>query len=110
LPVQGGHWRHNGGDADYPLPCQVFTSALEAWFCIEALHADNRPYNLVYADARLYCLPRRPQGQHAAAPWSAGHAWYEIAGGVTTFNRDDFTALDAEAVAAELCALAPVDG
>jgi len=108
LPVQNAVWRHNGGADDFPLPCNVFTSALEAWFFIEALHADNRPYNLIYGAGKIHCLPRRPQGSHATAAWSAGHAWYEIAGGVTTFNRDDFAGLGAEAIAAELHALAPV--
>ena len=109
LPIEAGLWRHNGGEADYPLPCQVFTSALEAWFCIDRLHSQGRPYNLVYAGGRIYCLPRRPQGSHQPAPWSAGHAWYEVAGGVTTFNRDDFAALDADSIAAELSALRPVE-
>jgi len=109
LPVAQAHWRHNGGDMDYPLPCRTFESALEAWFFIEELHAANRPYNLVYAGDRLYCLPRKPQGSHAQAAWSAGHAWYELAGGVTTFNRDDFAGLDADAIAGELGGLSPVD-
>lgn len=107
LPVEAGQWRHNGGAADYPLPCRVFASALEAWFYIEALHERDQPYNLVYAGGRLYCLPRRPQGSVAAAPWSAGHAWYETAGGVVSFNRDDFAGLAAAAIAGELGALAP---
>lgn len=108
LPVESGHWRHNGGDTDYPLPCRVFSSALEAWFAIEELHGHDQPYNLVYAGGCLYCLPRRAQGSVAAAPWSAGHAWYELAGGVTSFNRDDFAGLGAAAIAAELGGLAPV--
>jgi hypothetical protein len=108
LPVESPHWRHNGGAIDYPLPCRVYTSALEAWFFIAALHEQDQPYNLVLAGGRVYCLARRPQGSHTAAPWSAGHAWYEMAGGVTTFNRDDFASLDASAIAAELSALAPV--
>ncbi|MDD3529205.1 MAG: hypothetical protein PHS77_04950 [Gallionellaceae bacterium] len=107
LPVESARWRHNGGEADYPLPCRVFDSALEAWFFIEALHRHEQPYNLVYAPDRLYCLPRQPQGQQPTVPWCAGHAWYEVAGGATTFSRDDFANLDAAAIAAALAALAP---
>jgi hypothetical protein len=107
LPVEDARWHHNGGVEAYPLPVQVHTSALEAWFAINALHAANQPYNLVYASGRLYCLARRPQGSHPMAPWSAGHAWYETAGGVTTFNRDDFLHLDAETLAGELAVLSP---
>lgn len=109
LPVADARWRHNGGAIDYPLPCHVFGSALESWFFIEQLHEQGRPYNLIYAAGRVYCLPRRPQGSHAAAAWSAGHAWYEVAGGVTTFNRDDFSDLTEAMVAAELRALAAVE-
>lgn len=109
LPIADPCWRHNGGDGEYPLPCEVFASALEAWFHIAELHRRNRPYNLIYADGRLYCLARRPQGSHPLAAWSGGHAWYETAGGVTTFSRDDFVALESQAIAAELTALAPVN-
>ena len=107
LPVQDPCWRHNGGNADYPLPCHAFASALEAWFFIETLHNRDRPYNLLYLGDRLYCLPRRPQGSHDGAVWSAGHAWYEMAGGVTTFNRDDFVGLDTAMIVAALSALTP---
>jgi hypothetical protein len=109
LPVEATHWRHNGGDSAYPCPCLVFAEPLEAWFHLDRLHQDQRPYNLLYAPGRLYCLPRRPQGDRPTAPWSGGHAWYEMAGGVTAFNRDDFRRLAAAEVAAELAAQAAVD-
>ncbi|WP_206199427.1 hypothetical protein [Parasulfuritortus cantonensis] len=109
LPVAEPGWRHNGGTLDYPLPCRTFDSALEAWFHIEGLHGRDQPYNLVYAGDRVHCLARRPQGSLTAAPWSAGHAWYEMAGGVTTFNRDDYASLDDATVADELSRLAPVE-
>jgi len=44
---------------------------------------------------------RRNQGSYTHAPWTAGFAWYELAGGVTAFNRQDY-AIDAEAVRREL--------
>jgi hypothetical protein len=56
-------------------------------------------YNLIYTPGLLYCLPRRFLG---------GHAWYEMAGGVTAFNRDDFVALEAKHIADELSRQAPV--
>lgn len=107
LPVAAPIWRHNGGDQAYPLPCRTFDAALDAWFFIESLHGRDIPYNLIYAGGRLHCLPRLPQGQHAPIPWSAGHAWYELAGGATTFNRDEFAGLHAAAIADALTALAP---
>ena len=108
LPVLSGHWRHNGGDQDYPVVCQVFESPLDAWFYLDALHRQGIPYNLLYTPDRLHCLPRRPQGSRPGATWTTGHAWYEMAGGVTTVNRDDFNQLTAAAIAEELGGLAPV--
>lgn len=108
LPVEEAIWRHNGGSVDYPLPCHVFTSALDAWFFIEDLHRSGRPYNLILRAGRLYCLPRQPQGSVPTPSWGGGHAWYEMAGGVTAFSRDDFGALDYSGIAAELAALKPV--
>lgn len=109
LPVTAQSWRHNGGDLDYPSPCHVFESPLDAWFRIAAWHERGQPYNLLYTGDRIYCLPRQPQGSRVAAPWSAGHTWYEMAGGVTTFSRDDFRGLRAETIATELSAQARVD-
>ena len=106
LPVQSPTWRHNGGEADYPIPCQVFASPLDAWFCIDHLHQAGTAYNLLYLPGRLYCLPRRAQGSHVLPAWTAGFAWHEVAGGVTTFRRDDFEGLAAGDVAAELTRLA----
>ncbi len=108
LPVEERQWRHNGGGLDYPLPSHVFTSALDAWFFIEDLHRAGQPYNLILRGGRLYCLPRQPQGSAPTPSWGGGQAWYELAGGVTAFSRDDFGALNEIDIAAELRALTPV--
>jgi len=102
LPLQEAGWRHNGGASHYPLDCRVFTSGLEAWFFIEHLHQRQTPYNLIYLPGRLYCLPRQVQGSVALPPWTAGFAWHELAGGITTFRRDDFDRLTGKVIAAEL--------
>jgi len=102
LPVEHPVWRHNGGREDYPLAVEVFTSARDAWFAIERLHQAGTPYNLLYRPGRLTLMPRAVQGRHALPPWSSGVAWLEAAGGVTCFRRDDFSTLDADALASEL--------
>jgi len=81
LPLFDPIWRHNGGDTPYPADCHVFDSAIDAWLHIESLHQANTAYNLIYTPGRLFCLPRRFLGTHA---------WYEMAGGITAFSRDDF--------------------
>jgi diadenosine tetraphosphate (Ap4A) HIT family hydrolase len=105
LPMQDPGWRHNGGETPYPLECRVFSSGLEAWFYLEHLNQGQTPYNLVYLPGRLYCLPRRAQGSHALPDWTAGFAWHELAGGITTFRRHDFDGLTATAIGAELARL-----
>lgn len=102
LPLAQAHWRHNGGERAYPTACLTFDDAGQAWQAIESLHRQGTPYNLIYTAGRLYLLPRRPQGSDPPAPWSVGHAWFEMAGGVVLFNRADYEDLDAEAIAAEL--------
>lgn len=107
FPVTAGTWRHNGGDRPYPACCHAFADPAPAWDLIEALHAEGTPYNLLYTPGRLYCLPRRAQGSVDHAAWAAGLAWAELAGGFTTFNRDDYEGLDAAAIETELARLQP---
>lgn len=105
LPLEKACWNHNGGPLDYPLPCRVFNSPAEAWAYIEALHVRETSYNLIYRPGRLYCFPRKRQGSYGHAAWTRGFAWYELAGGVTTFSRSDFDTLDAVAIEQEMAKL-----
>lgn len=107
FPLMQGHWRHNGGDRDYPLNCEVYRAADQAWQRIESLHAANISYNLIYRPGELYCMPRKRQGSYPHEPWTRGFAWYELAGGFTTFSRSDFATLDGEAITRELSKLQP---
>lgn len=102
LPVTHPRWAHNGGSVPYPARCEVFHEPLAAWEAIDALHCAGIAYNLVYQPGRLYLLPRRHQGSYPQAGWVTGHAWYEMAGGVVSFNRDDYDSLDAQAIEAQL--------
>lgn len=104
LPVADSRWRHNGGGEDYPAHCEVFTVADPAWERLAELHRREISYNLVYQPERLYLLPRPKQGSYRHADWTAGFAWYEMAGGVTAFNRRDF-AIDEMAISGELARL-----
>ncbi len=102
LPVEAPCWRHNGGDADYPLDCRRLTDPEAAWEAIEHLHREGRAYNLLYRPGILYLLPRHFQGSYRHAAWTGGFAWSETSGAITTFNADDFASLDAAAIEAEL--------
>ncbi|MEW8505843.1 MAG: hypothetical protein AB2598_04015 [Candidatus Thiodiazotropha sp.] len=102
LPIEAGDWHHNGGGRRYPLPCEVFTSAAAAWDHVAEMHEREISYNLLYRPGRLYCLARKRQGSYQHAPWTHGFAWYELAGGITTFSRSDFETLDARAIEHEM--------
>lgn len=105
LPVEDGSWAHNGGQTPYPVGCRAFTGPDGAWDAIAGQHAGNHPYHLIYRPGRMYLLPRAFQGSRPHAAWTAGLAWYELAGGITTVNAADFERLDAATIAAELAAL-----
>lgn len=102
LPVALGRWRHNGGQIPYPAECELYTDPRVAWQRLAELHAGERSYNLIYLPGRLYCLPRRRQGEYATPSWCAGQAWYELAGGVIVFNAAELDALKAEEIASAL--------
>ena len=105
LPAQQGRWGHNGGDLAYPTTVIRHEDPHEAWDAIASLHAAATPYNLIYAPGHVLIFPRRYQGRYVHSAWTAGYAWYELGGGVTTFSRADFDRLGAADVAAELTRL-----
>jgi len=106
LPLSAHAWRHNGGPQPYPVAGYRFEDKREAWACLADLHQGQTAYNLIYLPGRLHVLPRRPQGDYRPAAWAGNHAWYELAGGVISFNRLDYERLQAEDIEAELRRLA----
>lgn len=112
LPLLSPAWRHNGGDIGYPVVCQVFDDAISAWQCLDELHERGAAYNLVYLPGRLYVLARRHQSQASGAPTDlqtslgVNPGWYELAGGVTAYARQDFARLEAQGIVEELGRLA----
>jgi len=107
LPVCDVDWQHNGGEKPYPIQCFHFHETETAWLFIDKLHQQNTSYNLVYLPDSLYILPREKQGHYTSASWTGGFAWYELAGGFTTFNQDDFNQLSASSIRQELNKLSP---
>jgi len=102
LPVEVPQWRHNGGTVAYPTHCRVFDDPASAWAAIEQLHEQNQAYNLLYTPDGLYCLPRRKQGDFTLAEWSSGFSWYEMCGGIITFDSDTCQALTESIIEAGL--------
>lgn len=105
LPVEDAHWAHNGGADPYPCRCLRFEQRHEAAAFIAELQRQAISYNLILAAGRLYCLPRRKQGEVAYAPWLNALAWYELAGGFPLASEADFAQLRPEEFAAQIAAV-----
>lgn len=107
LPVQAPQFDHNGGATPYPLPCQRFEDARQAWLEIDRLHVLNQPYNLLYSRDGIYLIPRRPQDDARLDAESRGYGWSEMAGAVTLYSREAYARLDAATFASQLRRFAP---
>jgi hypothetical protein len=106
LPIEQPRWRHNGGDRSYPTECFLCTEAGAAWHCIDALQRAGTSFNLLYRPGRLYCLPRRRQGQQRLPDWCGGLAWFELCGAFVVTEREAFARLGEAEPAALLAASA----
>ncbi len=104
LPIEHPQWRHHGGDRPYPADCRLCTEADAAWRCIDALQRAGTSFNLLYRPGRLYCLPRRRQGQQRLPDWCSGLAWFELCGAFVLTERESFARLGAPEPAALLAA------
>lgn len=104
LPLAAPLWRHNGGEAPYPIGCTAFDAVGPAWDAIARLNAGGSSYNLIYAPGRLYCIPRRRQGTHTPPAWCGGQAWYELAGGVVALDAETFATLTPRDIHAAIAA------
>jgi len=102
LPVESARWRHNGGTEIYPGQCHRLGTIREVWELLDQLHASNCAYNLLLRPGAAYVLPRRLQGSYPSSPWAAGHAWYEMAGGVVVTRRQTLGQLCASDLASEI--------
>ena len=102
LPVEHRRWRHQGGERVYPVDCVLCGNADQAWSFIAQLHEQNTAYNLLYAPGRMYCLPRKKQGHFPLPEWSNGFSWYELCGGMITFNRQAFQSLSDTGIGSQL--------
>ena len=105
MPVMHPDWLHNGGAEVYPGTVVVCLTAQDAWHEINRLHQSETPYNLLYTPGKLYLFPRKKQGTYPQPAWTSGFTWYEMAGGMISFNRDDYEKLNAQTISQELAQL-----
>ncbi|MDH5764509.1 MAG: hypothetical protein OEZ38_00725 [Gammaproteobacteria bacterium] len=98
LPVMDNAWKHNGGDKEYPVDCFAYESVSASWNMIRTLHHLEQPYNILYVPGRVYIFPRKAQGMVEVPGWSSGFTWYELSGGMISFNYNDYTSLTTKAI------------
>ena len=105
LPVEDGRWTHQGGEVAYPVACEVFDELNDIQYRIAELHEQEIGYNLLLRPGRCYCLTRAWQGTVAIPEWTAGLAWYELAGGFVCFDPAGYERLAEEDLSAALALL-----
>ena len=102
MPVMRNNWKHNGGNQEFPLPCTVFDTVEESWDWMERIYTLNTTsFNLLYTPGKIYCFERKRQGTYRHAHWTSGFAWYELAGNLITFSREDYSALTPDRIEKE---------
>lgn len=106
-PIEHPRWQHNGGKDAWPLVVEHYQDMQGAWRFIEELHRRNHAYNLLYRPGAVYITPRAMQGSYRHSDWTAGFAWAEVAGAITSFCETEYTELDADTIRREMLKLRP---
>jgi len=105
FPVENDHWKHNGGQDDYPLQVDWFADDKSSWEYIDQLIQQNRAFNCLYRNNRCYVIPRKFQGTVALPDWLTGAGWSDVAGVITVSDVDTFNTLDESPVSRALSLL-----
>ncbi len=103
--IERSHWKHNGGDSDYPLTVKRFSDQASSWKYIEQLTAQDMAYNCLYRNGSCYVIPRQYQGTVALPGWLDGAGWIDVAGVITVSDMETFDSIDESAVTRALCLL-----
>ena len=107
LAIFSAYFTHNGGDLSYPATCQAFTNSFDAWQTIKSLHKRNTPYNLLFKDNKIYCLPRIVSSRKKAGKSLSGidtslYGWADMAGLINIDNKKLLTELSAAQIVLSL--------
>ncbi|MEE9326941.1 MAG: HIT domain-containing protein [Cocleimonas sp.] len=106
--VEHQDWKHNGGDKQYPLNVERFSSASEAWQRIDHCHQHNQPYNLLYRAGSCYVIQRKPQGSTKLPHWLGSIGWYEGCGGFNLSDESVYQSISADNIKTALSAFNPI--
>lgn len=90
LAIFSDSFTHNGGSVQYPANCIVFSNKDDSWNYIQKLHDENRPYNLIFKNQKVYCLPRNTTFNEIPGLSLSTFGWAEMAGFFTVNDKDVF--------------------
>ena len=102
LPIFSKRYEHNGGIQPYPANCQVHNNSEAAWQMIETFHTNNTPYNLLFRDNKIYCLPRKKPQQKFIHLNVSLYAWSNMGGLMNADNKNQLTKITAEELISSL--------
>ena len=88
LPVFSERFIHNDGSLPYPANCLVFNGSDETWQAIQLLHQKNTPYNLLFRNNNIFCLPRKKPGRDFKDLDVASYGWSNMAGLINVNNKE----------------------
>ena len=93
FPIENECWKHNGGEAEYPLTVSRFDDADVGWRYLEELITQDIAFNCVYRGNVCYVVPRKYQGSVELPHWLTGAGWLDVAGVMTLSTIDLFESL-----------------
>lgn len=102
FPVENASWRHNGGDAIYPLSVSRFSDAKSSWHYINELTEQDEAFNCLYRNDICYVVPRCYQGSVELPGWLDGAGWIDVAGAITVSDEGTFNVIDGQSVTESL--------
>ena len=105
FPIENNHWRHNGGEVDYPLTVKCFTDAETSWPYVEQLIDQDIAFNYLYRKSICYIVPRKYQCSVELPTWLSGAGWLDVAGVMTVSDEEVFNAIDGRSITNALALL-----
>jgi ATP adenylyltransferase/5',5'''-P-1,P-4-tetraphosphate phosphorylase II len=96
LAIFSPNFSLNGGTKPYPAACCVFTETEDGWDYINKLQSDNIPYNLIFKDHKIYCMPRKPADKEFPEIDISTYGWSDLAGAFILNDKQVFKQISAD--------------
>ena len=103
--IEADHWKHNGGNQEYPLAVRHFTNSVKSWRYLNRLIEDDIAFNCIYRQESCYVVARNYQGSVTLPGWLDGAGFLDVAGVMTVSDAETFESLSAEEIEAGMALL-----